>query len=199
VIALPPGPFDVIYADPPWNFRTRSAAGRGKSPRYDVMVVEEIAALPIAEIAARDCWLFLWVTNPNTRDGFDLLDAWGFNFSGVFQTWFKLRQYGPGFHFGMGYGSRQNTERVLLARRGRPKRRDASIPEVLVWPVMEHSRKPGIVRHRIERFAGASRRLELFARERRPGWSAWGNEVGKFADRLPTDDKEEVQCLRSFP
>lgn len=177
---LPEGQFPIIYADPPWKFRTRSDLGRGRSPRYKVMTVEDIAALPIERLAAKDCWLFIWATNPNTPDVFRVIDGWGFTFSGVFQTWVKLNAYGEQMHFGMGYGSRQNTERIYLARRGRPKRLCASIPELLFWPVQEHSRKPSVVRHRIVRFAGDVPRIELFARERPDGWTAWGDEVGKF-------------------
>jgi N6-adenosine-specific RNA methylase IME4 len=187
---LPSGPFSIIYADAPWKFRLYSEAGSHKSPPYRLMPVDQICAMPIASIAADDAWLFLWATNPNTMDAFRVMDAWGFKFSGVFQTWAKLRANGDGFHFGMGYGSRQNTERVYLGRRGKAKRRDASIPELLIWPVMEHSRKLSIVRSRIVRFAGDVPRVELFARDRPDGWTAWG-------DQLPPEREARSTCRKS--
>src|SRR3954463_5793612 len=119
---LPEGQFSIILADPPWEFRTRSALGRGRSPRYRVMRTEAIAALPVERLATKDCWLFLWATNPNTPDAFEIMRAWGFSYSGVFQTWIKLQENGDAWHFGMVYGSRQNPERISLGRRGKPKR-----------------------------------------------------------------------------
>jgi N6-adenosine-specific RNA methylase IME4 len=90
----------------------------------------------------------------------------------------------------MGYWTRANPEICLLATRGHPKRLSASIPNLLVSPVRDHSRKPDIVRERIVALCGDVPRAELFARETVPGWSAWGNEVrSDFALTDPADAK----------
>ena len=77
--------YEVIYADPPWRFRTRSENGKGRNAErhYPTMKLEDICALPVADIAAENCALFMWVTFPNLREAFDVIDAWGFKYKTV--------------------------------------------------------------------------------------------------------------------
>jgi N6-adenosine-specific RNA methylase IME4 len=163
--------YRVVYADPPWTFATYSAKGKGKSPErhYQCLTLPEIKALPVAELAADDCALFLWVTMPTLPQGLEVIRSWGFTYKSRAFCWAKLTRTGKQWHFGCGYSTRKNPEDCLLATRGRPRVLDRGVPELIVAPVREHSRKPDEARQRIERlFAGP--RVELFARQRWPGW-----------------------------
>lgn len=145
---------------------------------------DEIVKLPVGEIAANDCVLFLWTCWPVLQRTFAILDVWGFNYKTCAFSWLKgdpyrlfADEYTP--YMGLGYWTRANTEPCLLATRGRPKRRAANVRQGIIAPRREHSRKPDEIHQRIERLV-AGPYLELFARQQRPGWDAWGNEVGKF-------------------
>lgn len=195
---LPPGPFGCIVADPPWSYRTFSAkgGGRGAAQHYPTMELDDIKALPVASVADRDCFLFLWATGPNLREAFEVMDAWGFKYSALAFVWVKqnlrldtkqlrLVTVGDeGLFLGMGHTTRQNAELVLLGRRGRPARLSRTVRQVIMAPRREHSRKPDEALDRIEEFAGGPH-LELFSRSQRPGWTAWGNEAGKFTKSTP--------------
>lgn len=169
------GRFAVIYADPPWGYRTWSAGGR-QAP-YPTLPTADICALPVRELAAEDCALFLWTTYPFLPDALAVVQAWGFRFRTVAFTWVKLNPSGRGYAFGLGYWTRANPEVCLLATRGRPARADKGVPNLIVSPRREHSRKPDEARERIVALCGDVPRVELFARERADGWDAWGDEV----------------------
>lgn len=178
---LPHFGFGVIYADPAWLYVNYSENGEGRNAKqhYDCMTVDDICALPVGHLAAPDCALFIWATNPLLDQAFRVITAWGFRYTGVAFTWAKRTPRDTGWHMGLGYGTRQNTETCLLAKVGNPKRLNADVRELIVEPVREHSRKPDRVPGDIARlFAGPY--VELFARQQRPGWSAWGNQTDKF-------------------
>ncbi len=191
---LPPAPpragsYRVIYADPPWRFATWSEKGKGRSPEawYDCLGLEEIAAIPVREWAARDCVLLIWVTDPMLERAFHVLRAWGFTYKTVGFCWIKLRPGARGrllsredFFTGLGFWTRANAELCLLATRGRPRRRASDVRRLIVSPRREHSRKPEEAYERIERLLEGPY-LELFARSSRPGWDSWGLEAGLFA------------------
>lgn len=155
------------------------------------MSINDIAALPISEIAADDCHLFLWVTGPILEKSFEVIRAWGFRYSGVAFTWIKLRKsHDPNqlrilpsldsdFHVGLGFTTRKNAEFCLLARRGNAKRNAKNIRELILAPRREHSRKPDEAHARIERYADGPY-LELFGRAQRPNWTVRGDEAEKF-------------------
>lgn len=179
--------YSIIYADPPWRFKNWSMAERakrgekwarrmGRSP-YDVMDTDDICALPISDLASKDCVLFMWATYPKLREAFDVIDAWGFTYKTVAFTWVKLNRSGIGFHFGLGYWTRGNPEICLLSTRGRPKRINNSIPNLTISALRDHSRKPDEVRDKIVDLMGDLPRIELFARVVPDGWDVWGNEV----------------------
>lgn len=196
--SLPHKHFGAIYADPAWTFVTRSKKGKGRSPEkhYGCMSIDEIKALPVADLAAEDCVLFLWVTDPLLPLGMEVMKAWGFTYKTVAFNWVKLnkgakgwpdpylkddRLYHPKHDFftGMGYWTRANPELCLLGTRGSPKRRNADVKRLVIDHRREHSRKPDCVPARIERLVNGPY-LELFARTQRRGWSSWGNETAKF-------------------
>ena len=107
--------YGVIYADPPWRFKTYSAkgTGRGAISHYDVMTVDELESMPVAEWALPDCVLLLWVPGPHTLQGLELMAAWGSSIKGTGFVWIKTNRTCPGYAMGTGYGARK---RVLLAR-----------------------------------------------------------------------------------
>lgn len=179
---LPTGPYDLIYADPPWQYRDKANAGkRSACHKYPVMTLENICALPIASIAADDCLLAMWHVPPMPVEALAVVHAWGFTLRTMKGfTWVKRTRHGK-HHFGMGHWTRANSEDCLIATRGRPVRASASVRQVIEAPVREHSRKPDEVRDRLLILTAAQHPLELFARETTTGWTAWGNQVAEAA------------------
>ena len=174
-----PKKYDVILADPPWTFSVWNASksSRHASHKYNLMSVDEICALPVANLAAENCALFLWATYPNLLDAFKVITAWGFTYRTLGWDWVKAKKKGGGFHFGMGYYTRSNSEPCLLAVRGRMPVAAHDVSAVLYSPVREHSRKPDEQYEKIERLYPGVAYLEMFARRTRPGWDVFGNEV----------------------
>ncbi len=206
--------YAAILADPPWRFKTYSAAGLGRSAEawYDCLSIDEICAIPVENLAAPDCVLFMWTTDPFLRESFRVLDAWGFTYKTVGFYWAKRSHELIGesnnvnelgsyrsverWPIGTGYWTRANPEQCLLATRGNPKRVHSDVPKLIVAPRREHSRKPDEVYDRIERLVPGPY-IELFARNRRPGWDALGDEAdlgprterkwGSKSSRAPRD------------
>lgn len=193
--------YGVILADPPWKFKTYSKKGKGRSAEahYDCMDFDQIASLPIVDFAAPDCVLFLWVTDPMLPRAFELMSAWGFVYKTVGFYWAKLNpRIGSyfcedNFSIGTGYYTRANPEQCLLATRGHPKRLNADVRKLIISPRREHSRKPDEIYDRVEQLC-AGPYLELFARARRPGWDAWGDQVdtGITARRWASDSHPDA-------
>lgn len=173
--ALPEGTYTVILADPPWQL---SGAGFGETAtrHYATMPTDEICALPVSDLAADDCLLFLWARYPMLPEALRVIEAWGFEYSTVAFTWAKTTQSGA-WHYGLGGWTRANPEIVLLGRRGSVQRIDRGVANLVVADVSKHSEKPGEVRDRIVRLVGDVPRIELFARESANGWASWGNEL----------------------
>ncbi len=200
---LPRNHYGAIYADPPWAFQAWYASGwrnradgsryySSPSPRgarYDTMLAEDIAALPVADIAASDSVLFLWGCWPMLQQALHVMDGWGFQYKSCAFVWTKanirqidlFREDADGDML-LGYWTRANTEFCLLGTRGKPKRIATDVRQPIIERRREHSRKPDCVYDRIERLV-AGPYLELFARTKRPGWDSWGNETEKFAGR----------------
>lgn len=196
--------YGAILADPPWHFKSRTAlqssnwtSRRDAEKHYDVMGADDIAALPVRDLAAKDAHLFLWTTGPCLPIAFEVIKAWGFRYSAMGFTWVKLKRShnasqlrvlpldATDLHTGLGLTTRKNAEFCLLARRGNAKRLAKNIREIILAPVREHSRKPTEARERIERYC-CGPYLELFSRELRPGWTTWGHETTKFNSPQPS-------------
>ena len=171
--------YKVIYADPPWQYRayTKKEGGRSAESHYPTMNLEDIKKLPIAGLADKDCALFMWVTLPCLREGLSVLDAWGFQYKTVAFVWVKQNKKSDGLFWGMGHWTRANAELCILATKGRPKRESASVHQVIISHIEEHSKKPNETRERIVKLVGDIPRVELFARQKADGWDSWGNEV----------------------
>ena len=177
---LPAGPFDLVYADPPLHFETWSDQGQGRSPsrHYAMMTKPELCQLPIAQLAARDSILAIWVYGPRLPDTLTLIEAWGCKYVAIGLTWIKTTTNGSKLVFGTGHYTRKGSETLLLAKRGQGlARKDRGVSEVILAPRREHSRKPDEAAWALERLFGPVRRLELFARTERPGWTAWGDQL----------------------
>jgi len=195
------GKYKMIVADPPWHFRARTAlqmtnwtSRRDAEKHYDVMGVDDIAALPVRDLAGPDAHLMLWITGPLLIEGkhLPIMKAWGFKPSSIAFTWVKLKRsieaqqsrfipFGArDLHVGLGLTTRKNAEFCLLGRRGNAKRISKSVREIILAPVREHSRKPEEFYERAMAYADGPY-LEMFSRQRRAGWDAWGNQVDKFS------------------
>jgi N6-adenosine-specific RNA methylase IME4 len=195
---FPEGKFKVIYADPPWLFRTWSQKGEVKSPsqHYSCMNLEDICKLPVSDIAMDDSVLFLWVIQSMLPEALKLMAAWGFGFKTVAYCWIKMpKKWQPlderiEPRMGLGYHTRCGMEQCWLGTRGKGyPRQSAGVAqvhhsfedtEVLHSPLRQHSRKPDEFALRTEQLCGDVPRIELFGRVQRPGWTVWGNEVKKF-------------------
>ena len=167
---LPAGRYGAILADPPWCFRTWGKLGGARSPEshYPTMAMDELKALPVAQLAAKDCALFLWVLSGILPDALDLIKAWGFEYRTSAFVWVKGKM-------GLGYWTRKGSEQCLLATKGNPRRLNQDVREIIQAPPTRHSEKPVEQYERIERLVGGPH-LELFARTARPGWHSWGND-----------------------
>lgn len=167
--AFPSPRFRTILADPPWDIQQKGA--RGAEMHYDLMSLDRIKAMPVADLAEDDAHLWLWVTNGTLRHGYDVAEAWGFTVRSPL-TWIKFR-------LGLGNYLRNATEHVLFATRGRAPVNFNSQPTWINAPVQDHSHKPEEQYALIERVSSGPY-LELFARRRPPSradWSVWGNEI----------------------
>lgn len=186
--SLLPLSYDVILADPATRFETYSENGAGKSPdaHYDTMSWEELAALKVADLARGDCLLMMWACWPTLRQSIELMDAWGFRYV-TGGAWHKRTTTGK-TAFGTGYVMRSASEPFLIGTLGSPQTANniRNVIETEDLAVIDaktrgHSRKPDEQYAVCERLCPrALRFVELFARQTRPGWDAWGNEVGKF-------------------
>ncbi len=164
---LPDGKFDVIYADPPWDYEFGL---RGSAEyHYPLLEIEKIASMEIP--SADDCVLFLWATAPKLPEALEVMKSWGFEYK-TNAVWVKLSA-------GNGYYFRGQHELLLLGVKGKPGvpfEADRP-PSVIVADRGEHSEKPDAVYEIIEKMYPNKRRLELFARKKREGWTVWGNEI----------------------
>lgn len=187
------GAFGCFLADPPWAFTTFSGQAmtphRSAEDHYKTLDLDALCALPVARIAAKDAALFMWIVDSHLDAALVLGRAWGFDFKTVALIWLKSGMYDAQFdlftgdlpdpRMSMGYWSRKQAELCLLFTRGSPARLSKGVRQVIVDRRREHSRKPDEQYARIEALV-AGPRCELFARTAWPGWSAWGNQVGKF-------------------
>ncbi len=188
MIPFPDKKYQIIYADPPWHYHNYAddTASRWVGNKYSVMSVDDIARLPVRDIADDNCVLFLWSTAPCLQEALTTITAWGFAYKTKAFCWVKQNKKSDSLFWGMGYWTRSNTEDCLLAVKGHPRRLDADVHQVIMSPIGEHSRKPDVTRDKIVRLCGDLPRIELFARQRVDGWDAWGLEV---PDELPIIEK----------
>lgn len=177
---LEPASYDLICADPPWDFRLWSSKGEEKSAQahYKTMSIDDIKELPVSELAAPDCLLWMWATAPMLPQAIDVMAAWGFRYVSM-GGWHKTT-VNDKTAFGTGYVLRSALEPFLIGKIGDPKT-TRSVRNVVVGKVREHSRKPEEGFAAAEQLIPGARRLELFSRTNRDGWDAWGDQAGTIA------------------
>ena len=166
----------AIYADPPWRYSAKKVQGAAEN-HYPTMSIDELCALPVAELAAKDSALFMWATFPQLPEALRLIRAWGFTYKSVAFVWLKKNRRADSWFYGLGFWTRANAEICLLATKGHPKRQAADIHQFIISPIEAHSKKPDETRDKIVALMGDLPRVELFARQTSPGWDVWGNEV----------------------
>ena len=175
MIPFPDKKYNIIYADPAWSYWT--GGKKNQSNHYSVMTIDDIKNMPVNDIADDDCILFMWVTFPILNQVFEIAKNWGFEYATNGFTWVKRNKIANSWFWGLGQWTRSNAELCLIFRKGKPKRISKSVHSVIDARIMEHSKKPDIVRDKIVELVGDLPRIELFARETADGWDSWGNEV----------------------
>ena len=184
---FPTKKYKIIYGDLPLSYDDRALAGnRGAGCKYDLMTDEELLNLPVNTIADDDCILFLWATFPKLQTCLDCIKSWGFEYKTVAFVWIKKNMNGTNF-MGMGNWTRANSEIVLLATKGKPKRVNAGVTQIIESIPNGHSKKPDLVRSKILQLCGDLPRIELFPRTLVYGWDIFGN-----------DEKLNLQPLESY-
>ena len=173
--------FGAILADPPWQFQNKTgkvAPEHRRLSRYATLTLDEIKALPVAQVAADVAHLYLWVPNALLPEGLAVMQAWGFRYKSNL-VWHKVRKDGGSDGRGVGFYFRNVTELLLFGVRGRsartlaPGRRQVNL---LATRKREHSRKPD-EQYEIIEACSPGPFLELFARGTRKGWITWGNQA----------------------
>jgi len=186
---LPDKTFDIIYADPPWDYNgklqfdkssksvekmdlSRSIFISSAGFKYPTLKLGELKKIPVHEIAKGDCLLFMWATNPHLAQAIELGEAWRFEYRTVAFVWDKMN-HNPGQY------TLSNCELCLVFKRGRiPTPRGArNIHQLVRSPRKEHSEKPIKVMKAIEKMFPSQERIELFARRKAKGWSEWGLDL----------------------
>lgn len=168
--------YNVIYADPAWSYKNKNTGGSfksGSNAKYETMSIENICNLPVEDISAKNCVLFLWGTVPLLPDAFKVMEAWSFKYKTMI-TWRKIMSLGMGFWF------RGQCEHLLFGVKGNVKAFRLQESNFIQCKALRHSEKPPEFRALIERATKnmeQKNKIELFARETFDGWDAWGNEI----------------------
>ena len=164
--------YQIIYADPPWEWKTYSDKGRKKTSdkHYPLMSLTDIELLPIKDLVEKDCILFMWIQDAHLENALRIGQKWGFIYKTIAFVWDKQ-------NYGMGFWTRKGAEICLLFTKGHPKRLSGGVRQFISEKATEHSKKPDEVRKRIVQLMGDIPRIELFARQKTEGWDVWGNEI----------------------
>jgi len=213
-LPLPAKKYATIYMDPPWRTLTYSGHSlpqRAKGQHYPTMTEDELKALPVGDLADKDCCLFMWIMSTHIDQGIRVAESWGFKFNTDIFVWRKVqvglwRQVEAGklppevleaddaTKIGMGKWNRKEVEQCFLFTKGKPSPvhgGKSGIRQIINAPIREHSRKPDETYERIEQIAHGPF-IELFSRTTAPGWDVWGNETGKFDAKAR---KPELEAL----
>ena len=176
MIEFPEGKYSILLVDPPWSWKNYSdeTASRWVGDQYDLLSTEQLCKLPVGDLGADNSVLFLWSIFTMLPDAFKVIENWGYTYKTAAFVWVKQDKIADSLFTGMGYYTRSNAELCLLATKGKPLPRESHKVRQIV---LSHRREPPEVRDRIVELFGDVPRIELFARDRAKGWSAWGKEL----------------------
>ncbi|PST46077.1 DNA methyltransferase [Bifidobacterium callitrichos] len=174
------GGFATVLADPPWRFQNRTgkvAPEHKRLGRYATMSLDEIKALPVSDVTAKNAHLYLWVPNALLPEGIEVMEAWGFRYVSNI-VWAKRRKDGGPDGRGVGFYFRNVTELILFGVKGHMRTLDPGRRQVNMIETRkrEHSRKPD-EQYELIQSCSPGPYLEMFARYPQPHWTAWGNEA----------------------
>lgn len=209
-------PFGIVYADPPWRYYDNidkavnmSLVKQGETPTagfspeksYPTMSNSEISALPIKDIVAKDAACFMWTTDTHMPAALEIMKAWGFTYKTIAFVWIKKHQSGKQVKM-LAPWTMKGSEICLLGTRGAmtQHKKDNTVSQIVEAVRGRHSQKPLEVARRIERLFPDLPKIELFARDAKPGWACWGNEVSPdiqlTAEEIqPIEPKKKVVSL----
>ncbi|HDR1507654.1 TPA: DNA methyltransferase [Pasteurella multocida] len=173
--------YQIIYADPPWEYKESGSGNRVIHSKYSTMSTQDICNLPVSSITDETAILFIWGTFPKLEECLKVIKSWGFEYYGLGFNWIKTNQKSNTLFWGMGYYTRQNSEICLIGvrknKKNRIKPKVRNILSVIHSIKREHSRKPDEVRDMIVDICGDLPRIELFSRQIVDKWDSWGNEI----------------------
>jgi N6-adenosine-specific RNA methylase IME4 len=183
MIRFPNKTYNVIYADPCWQYSSKSYQDGNRTMKslnsyYETMTTKEIAKLPIQSISKDNCVCFMWVTDSHLVDGLEVMKEWGFTYKTIAFTWVKQTKNGNTCYNFSPY-TLKSTELCIVGIKGRLRNIKAinNVKGLVFAERTKHSKKPSKIRDLISEWCGNKPRIELFARERVDGWDSWGNEV----------------------
>ena len=176
MINFPNKKYNIIYADPPWQYKRNG--NHSAESKYNVMSLDAIKDLPVNSISKDNSHLYMWVTNPFISEGLEVCKSWGFEYKTLL-TWVKTYKDGSPI-MGMGYYFRGATEHIIFGVKGKKLCNNRNTKNIFFNIQRQHSQKPNYVKDMIVKCSGDLPRIELFAREETNGWDCWGNETKKF-------------------
>ena len=176
MIPFPNKKYDIIYADPPWQYKRNG--NKSAESKYEVMTIDDIKNLPVNNIAEDNSHLYMWVTNPFISEGLEVCKSWGFEYKTLL-TWVKTYKDGSPV-MGMGYYFRGATEHIIFGVKGKKLCNNKNTKNIFFNMQRQHSQKPNCAKDMIINCSGDLPRIELFAREETEGWDCWGNDTKKF-------------------
>ena len=181
---MAPRTYRVVVADPPWRFFNKATRAAAEG-HYSTMAFDDVCSLPVHRICRPNSALFLWCPNSFLEGGIDVVKEWGFSYK-LPITWCKVVKGTTRARIGLGNYFRNSTEQLLLGIRGKVKPEARNLPTWFMSPRGQHSVKPDEAYELVEAFSGGPY-VELFARKRREGWDAWGDEVESDLPLSPQD------------
>lgn len=182
--------YNVIYADPPWQFGSKELqkySGKRFRPLEEVYSTEKTASMcdwDVGRIADKDCALFMWATDAHLEEAIKLMKAWGFKYVTIAFIWSKVTKNGKQIS-NLGAWTMKNCEICLFGTKGRMLRykKSNSVKQLFQAERTKHSKKPDCVRGYIKELFGDVPKIELFARQYADSWDCWGNEVGETIEK----------------
>ena len=168
--------YSIIYIDPPWSYKDKSCQGAAEK-QYKTLSIDDLCRLPINDICADDCIMFLWATYPLLPEALQFIKSHNFTYKSIGFQWIKTNPKSGTPFYGLGRWTRGNTEPCLIATKGKPKRVSNSVFQLIQSPIGKHSKKPDVARDKIVQLIGDLPRIELFARQRTEGWDAIGYDL----------------------